>query len=89
MRRPPPLRNNNGAVQVRVLQASVAGISRQVDSISRHPLKEIPMLKINNRKIEDQIKEILQRTSYASLEEYVIARVTSDHLAVKRGKKLP
>ena len=47
------------------------------------------MLKINNRKLEDQVKEILQRTSYASAEEYLIARVTSDHLAVKRGKKLP
>ena len=46
------------------------------------------MLKINSRKIEDQIKEILQRTSYASAEEYLTARVASDHLAVKRGKKL-
>ena len=65
------------------------GTDRQVDPISRHPLKEISMLKINNRKLEDQIKEILQRTSYASAEEYLIARVTSDHQAVKRGKKLP
>ena len=47
------------------------------------------MLKINNRKLEDQIKEILQRTSYASAEEYLTARVASDHLAVRRGKKLP
>ena len=47
------------------------------------------MLKINNRKLEDQIKEILQRTSYASAEEYLIARITMDHLVVKRGKKLP
>ena len=47
------------------------------------------MLKINNRKLEDQIKEILQCTSYASAEEYLIARVAIDHLAVKRGKKLP
>ena len=47
------------------------------------------MLMINSRKIEDQIKEILQCTSYASAEEYLIARVSSDHLAVKRGKKLP
>ena len=47
------------------------------------------MLKINNRRLEDQIKEILQRTSYASVEEYLIARVVRDHLAVKRGKKLP
>ena len=45
------------------------------------------MLKINNRKLEDQIKEILQHTSYASAEEYLIARVTRDHHAVKRGKK--
>ena len=46
------------------------------------------MIKINNRKLEDQIKEILQRTSYASAEEYLIARVARDHLAVKRGQKL-
>lgn len=72
-----------------MLQAGIAGVSRQVDPINRHPLKEIPMLKINNRKLEDQIKEILQRSSYASAEEYLIARVTNDHLAVKRGKKLP
>ena len=72
-----------------MLQASVAGVSRQADPISLHPLKEIPMLKINNRKLEDQIKEILQRTSYASAEEYLVARVASDHQAVKRGKKLP
>ena len=46
-------------------------------------------MKINNRKIEDQIKELLQRTSYASAEEYLVARVTSDHQSVKRGKNLP
>ena len=72
-----------------MLQAGIAGVSRQVDPVSRHPLKELPMLKINNPKIEAQIKEILQCTSYASAEEYLIARVTRDHLAVKRGKKLP
>ena len=47
------------------------------------------MLKINNRKLEAQIKEILQRTSYASAEECLITKVTSDHQSVKRGKKLP
>ena len=47
------------------------------------------MLKINNRGLEAQIKDILQHTSYASAEEYLTARVASDHLAVKRGKKLP
>lgn len=46
------------------------------------------MLKINNRKLENQIKEILQCTSYASAEEYLMARVASDHQAVKRVKKL-
>ncbi len=72
-----------------MLQASIAGVSRQVDPISCDPLKEILILKINHRKLEDQIKEILQCTSYASAEEYLIARVAMDHLAVKRGKKLP
>ncbi len=47
------------------------------------------MLEINNRMLEGQIKDILQHTSYAPAEEYLVARVTSDHLAVKRGKKLP
>ena len=47
------------------------------------------MLKINNRKLEDQIKVILQRSSYASAEEYLITRVAMDHQAVRRGKKLP
>ena len=74
--------------EVRVLQASVAAGSRQVDSISRNPLKELPMLKFTNRKLEDQIREILQCSSYASAEEYLIARITRDHQAVKRGKKL-
>lgn len=71
-----------------MLQAGVVGVSRQIDPISRHPLREPPMLKINNRKIEDQIKEILQCSSYASAKEYLAARVTMDHHAVKRGKKL-
>ncbi len=47
------------------------------------------MLKINNRKLEIQIKEILQCSSYASAEEYLTARITRDYQAVKRGKKLP
>ena len=72
-----------------MLQASVTGVSRQVDPISLHPLKELSMLKINKRKLEDQIKEILQCSSYASAEEYLVARITMDHLVLKRGKKLP
>ena len=69
----------------------------QMDLESKEPwfyplfllLKESQMLKINNQKIEDQIKEILQCTSYASVEEYLSTRVSSDHQAVRRGKKLP
>ena len=47
------------------------------------------MLKINNRRLEDQIKEILQHTSFASAEEYLAAMIARDHYAVKRGQKLP
>ena len=54
----------------------------------RHYRKVSYALNINNRKLEDQIKEILQCTSYASAEECLVARITMDHLAVKRGKKL-
>ncbi len=64
-------------------------VKRQADPVSCDPLKESLMLKINNRKLEAQIKEILQCTSYASVEKYLIARVAKDHQAVKRGKKLP
>ena len=47
------------------------------------------MLKMNKIKIEDQIKEILQCSSYASAEEYLTVRITVDHQVVRRGKKLP
>ncbi len=47
------------------------------------------MLKINNRKLEDQIKEILQCKSCSFAEAYLIARVSRDLQVVKRGKKLP
>ena len=47
------------------------------------------MLKITKRKLEDQINEILQCSSYASVKECLSARTTRDHHAVKRGKKLP
>ncbi|ABM79144.1 Hypothetical protein P9303_24111 [Prochlorococcus marinus str. MIT 9303] len=46
------------------------------------------MLKINNRKLEDQMKEILQQTVYSSAEGYLMARVARDHQAMKRGNKL-
>ncbi len=48
-----------------------------------------PMLKINNRKLEDQVKQILQHTACASAEEYLMAWVARDSQAVKMGKKLP
>jgi hypothetical protein len=46
------------------------------------------MLKIDNRRIEDQIKEILQNTNFASPEEYLTARVTADHKIIKQKRKL-
>ena len=46
------------------------------------------MIKINNQKLEKQIKEILQNSSFASVEEYLIWRVNSDHLKIKGSKKL-
>ena len=39
-------------------------------------------------KLEDQIKEIIQCSSYVSVKEYLSARITRDHQAVKLGKKL-
>lgn len=46
------------------------------------------MLKIDNRRIESQIKEILQRTPYASAQEYLGARVARDLKEVLAGRKL-
>ncbi len=46
------------------------------------------MLKIDDRKLENQIKEILQNTNFASPEEYLTARVTADHKAIKQKRKL-
>jgi hypothetical protein len=47
------------------------------------------MLRIDNRRLEEQIKEILQRTVYASPQEYLMARVAADHKALLMGRKLP
>lgn len=46
------------------------------------------MLKIDNRQVENQIKEILQNTSFASPEEYLKARISSDHQTIKQKRKL-
>ena len=46
------------------------------------------MIKINNHKLEKQIKEILQNSSFASADEYLIWRVNSDCLKLKGSKKL-
>lgn len=47
------------------------------------------MLRIDNRKLEEQIKETLQKTVYASPQEYLAARVPADHKALMMGRKLP
>ncbi len=46
------------------------------------------MLKIDNRRLEAQIKEILQRTPYASAQEYLGARVAKDLREVLAGRRL-
>ena len=64
------------------IDKGIAGVSRQADAISCHSLK------INNRKLEAQMKEILQWTPYASVEECLLERVAKDHQAVLQGRKL-
>ena len=46
------------------------------------------MIKINNQKLEKQIKEILQNSRFASVEEYMIWRVNSDRCRIQSSKKL-
>ena len=46
------------------------------------------MLKIDNRQVENQIKEILQNTNFASPDQYLTARVSADYKAIKQKKKL-
>jgi len=46
------------------------------------------MIKINNRQLEAKLLEILQSTSYASADQYLESRITTDHRAVKIGKKI-
>ena len=46
------------------------------------------MLKIDDKRLEDQIKEILQSTNFSSPKEYLTARLGKDHKTIKRKKKL-
>ena len=46
------------------------------------------MIKINNQKLEKQIKEILQNSSFASVDEYLIWHVGRDYGKIKGSKKL-
>jgi len=46
------------------------------------------MIKINNQKLEKQIKEILQNSSFASVDEYLIWRINNDCGKIKSSKKL-
>ena len=48
----------------------------------------LKMLKIDDKRLESQIKEILQNTTYSSPEEYLIARVAADHKTIKQKRKL-
>ena len=42
------------------------------------------MIKIYNQKLEKQIKEILQNSRFASVEEYLLARIIMDLQNVRR-----
>lgn len=46
------------------------------------------MIKINNQKLEKQIKEILQNSSFASVDEYLAWHINSDYRKIKGSKKL-
>ena len=46
------------------------------------------MIKINNQKLEKQIKEILQNSKFGSVEEYLSARIYLDYIAI-RNKRNP
>ena len=46
------------------------------------------MIEINNQKLEKQIKEILQNSSFASVKEYLAWRVKGDYCKIKGSRKL-
>ena len=46
------------------------------------------MIKMNNKDLEGKLLEILQNTSFSSIEQYLEFRITADHRAVKIGKKI-
>ena len=46
------------------------------------------MIKINNQKLEKQIKEILQNSSFASVDEYLAWRINGDYRKIKSSKNL-
>ena len=46
------------------------------------------MLRIDDKRLENQIKEILQNTNFSSPEEYLTARVGRDHKTIKQKRKL-
>ena len=42
----------------------------------------------DDKRLESQIKEILQNTTHSSPEEYLMARVAADHKTIKQKRKL-
>ena len=46
------------------------------------------MIKINNQKLEKQIKEILQNSSFASVDKYLTWRINGDYRKIKSSKNL-
>ena len=66
-----------------IVLAQVDG-SRLLDQVMVY----FQMIKLNSHKLEKQIKEILQNSSFASVDEYLIWRINTDHLKIKGSKKL-
>ena len=46
------------------------------------------MIKIDDRKMEAKVDEVLKRTKYSSPAEYLFARINADYLALKKTGKL-
>ena len=46
------------------------------------------MIKMNNKDLEGKLLEILQNTSFSSIEQYLEFRITADHKAIKQGRKI-
>ena len=66
-----------------IVLAQVDG-SRLLDQVMVY----FQMIKLNSHKLEKQIKEILQNSSFASVDEYLSWRINGDYCKIKGSEKL-